>query len=243
MNTSFEAEKVKNIADLGDDRGLCALSRQWMEKVSRHKYSYNFSWLGRPIIQFPQDIIAMQELIWQVKPELIIETGVAHGGSLVFYASMLHLLGKDGIVVGIDIDIRGHNRCEIESHPFYPRIRLIEGDSTATPVADQVREMAKGKAPVLVVLDSNHTHQHVLHELNLYAPLVTRGSYLVVFDTIIEDFPADYFHDRPWNKGNNPKTAVTEFLLANKRFVLDRSIESKLQITVAPSGYLKCVAE
>jgi cephalosporin hydroxylase len=243
MNASFEAEKLKNISDLRDNQELKSLSQQWMVDVSRYRYSYNFSWLGRPIIQFPQDIVAMQEIIWQIKPELIIETGVAHGGSLIFYASMLELLGKNGLVVGIDIEIREHNRREIESHPVYKRTHLIQGDSTTAKVVEEVYGLAAGKAPILVALDSNHTHEHVFKELNLYSPLVTRGSYLVVFDTIIEDFPADYFHNRPWDKGNNPQTAVTEFLAANDRFVLDQDIESKLLITVAPSGYLRCIAD
>lgn len=243
MNASFEAEKLQNISDLRGNQGLKSLSQQWIADVSRYKYSYNFSWLGRPIIQFPQDIVAMQEIIWHIKPELIIETGIAHGGSLIFYASMLELLGNNGLVVGIDIDIRAHNRREIEAHPLYKRIHLLEGDSTNAAVVDEVYALAAGKSPILVALDSNHTHDHVLQELKLYSPLVTRGSYLVVFDTIIEDFPAGYFHDRPWDKGNNPKTAVTEFLAANDRFILDRDMESKLLITVAPGGYLKCIAD
>ena len=187
--------------------------------------------------------MAMQELIWQIKPELIIETGIAHGGSIIFYASMLELLGGNGLVVGIDIDIRAHNRREIEAHPMFKRIHLIEGSSIASEVVEEVYGLAAGKAPILVALDSNHTHDHVLQELKLYSPLVTRGSYLVVFDTIIEDFPAGYFHDRPWDKGNNPKTAVSEFLAANKRFQLDEDLESKLLITVAPGGYLQCLAD
>jgi cephalosporin hydroxylase len=243
MIASFEAERVQNIADLGNDQELKSLSQQWIADVSRHKYSYNFSWLGRPIIQFPQDIMAMQELIWQIKPELIIETGIAHGGSLIFYASMLELLGQNGSVVGIDIDIRAHNRREIEAHPMFKRIHLLEGSSIDSKVVDEVYSLAMGKAPILVALDSNHTHEHVLQELNLYSPLVTRGSYLVVFDTIIEDFPTGWSQNRPWDKGNNPKTAVTEFLASNDRFRLDRDMESKLLITVAPGGYLKCIAD
>lgn len=243
MIASFEAERLQNIAQLRNNQGLKSLSQQWIADVSRHKYSYNFSWLGRPIIQFPQDIMAMQELIWRIKPQLIIETGIAHGGSIIFYASMLELLGGDGLVVGIDIDIRAHNRREIEAHPMFKRIHLVEGSSIAPEIVEEVYGLAAGKAPILVALDSNHTHEHVLQELKLYSPLVTRGSYLVVFDTIIEDFPAGYFHDRPWDKGNNPKTAVSEFLAANKRFQLDEDLESKLLITVAPGGYLQCVAE
>lgn len=243
MIASFEAERLQNIAQLRNNQGLKSLSQKWIADVSRHKYSYNFSWLGRPIIQFPQDIMAMQELIWQIKPELIIETGIAHGGSLIFYASMLELLGGNGSVVGIDIDIRAHNRREIEAHPLFKRVHLVEGSSIAPEVVDEVYGLATGKAPILVALDSMHTHEHVLQELNLYSPLVTRGSYLVVFDTIIEDFPAGWFQDRPWDKGNNPKTAVAEFLAANTRFQLDQDLESKLLITVAPGGYLKCLAD
>jgi cephalosporin hydroxylase len=243
MPASFAAERFHNIQELGGHPELKSLSQQWLTAVSRYKYSYNFSWLGRPIIQLPQDIMAMQELIWQIKPKLVIETGIAHGGSLIFYASMLELLGGDGLVVGIDIDIRAHNRREIEAHPLFRRIRLIEGDSTLPEVVEEVYGLAEGKAPILVALDSNHTHAHVLKELRLYSPLVSKGSYLVVFDTIIEDFPAGYFHDRPWDKGNNPRTAVAEFLATNHRFQEDEDLESKLLITVAPGGYLKCIAD
>jgi cephalosporin hydroxylase len=243
MLASFAAEKLQNIKELGYHPELKTLSHQWLAAVSRYKYSYNFNWLGRPIIQFPQDIMAMQELIWQIRPALIIETGIAHGGSLIFYASMLELLGGNGLVAGIDIEIRAHNRREIEAHPMFRRIRLIEGDATGPEVVEEVYGLAEGKAPILVALDSNHTHDHVLKELQLYSPLVSRGSYLVVFDTIIEDFPAGYFRDRPWDKGNNPRTAVAKFLAANPRFEEDRDLESKLLITAAPGGYLKCIAD
>lgn len=207
------------------------------------KYSYNFFWLGRPIIQYPQDIIAMQEIIWRVKPDLIVETGIAHGGSLIFHASMLELLGGSRAVVGVDVDIRAHNRVEIEKHLMFKRITMIEGSSVDEKIAEQVCDFAKDKKQILVVLDSMHTHDHVLKELELYSPLVTKESYLVVFDTVIEDMPADFFPDRPWGKGNNPKTAVWEFLKNNKRFEIDKMIENKLLITVAPDGYLRCVKD
>ncbi len=205
------------------------------------KYSYNFTWMGRPIIQYPQDIIAMQELIWKIKPDLIIETGIAHGGSLIFYASMLELIGGEGKVLGVDIDIREHNRKEIVKHPMYKRISLIEGSSINPSVAEQVYTYAKDVGRVLVCLDSNHTHDHVLRELELYAPLVTVGSYCVVFDTVIQDLPDELFPDRPWGKGNNPKTAVWEFLKTNDVFMIDNDIWRKLLISVAPDGYLKRV--
>jgi cephalosporin hydroxylase len=220
-----------------------APSRDWFVWSTTRRYSYQFTWLGRPIIQYPQDIVAMQEIIWQVRPRLIVETGIAHGGSLVFYASMLHLIGTEGQVLGIDIDIRAHNRRAIESHPMAKRIEMIEGSSIDPAVVRQVHAWAAGAGPVLVVLDSNHTHEHVLAELAAYSPLVTKDSYLVVFDTVVEDMPAGSFPDRPWDKGNNPKTAVREFLAANPRFEIDRGIETRLQITVAPDGYLRCVAD
>ncbi|MCL0062410.1 cephalosporin hydroxylase family protein [Thermodesulfovibrionales bacterium] len=245
MKQINEFEKRKRIAieNMTNDRNLWSLTNHWFIESCRHKYSYNFTWLGRPIIQFPQDIIAMQEIIWQVKPNLIIETGIAHGGSLIFYASMLELLGGNGVVVGIDIDIRQHNRVEIEKHPMFKRITMIQGSSIDEEVVKQVYELAKGKKQILVTLDSNHTHSHVLRELQLYSPLVTKDSYLVVFDTIIEDMPEDFFPDRPWGKGNNPRTAVWEFLKTNDRFEIDKEIDNKLLITVAPDGYLKCVKE
>jgi cephalosporin hydroxylase len=185
----------------------------------------------------------MQEVIWQVRPDLIIETGIAHGGSLMFYASMLELIGGEGRVLGIDIEFRGNNRLTIEKHPLFKRVTLVEGSSVDEKIAQEVYKCAQGKDRVLVALDSNHTHEHVLKELELYSCLVTKGSYLVVFDTVIEDMPADAFPDRPWSKGNNPKTAVWEFLKTNDRFAVDKEIENKLLITVAPDGYLKCIKD
>ncbi len=239
----FFAEVAANIEGLKADKDVQALSRVWVREIARHKYAYNFTWMGRPIIQFPQDMVAMQEIIWRVRPRRIVETGVAHGGSLIYYASLLELLGGDGLVVGVDIDIRAHNRAEIENHPMARRIRLVQGSSIEESTAQQVRTVVQGHGPVLVVLDSNHTHAHVLEELRLYSTLVGKGSYLVVFDTLVEDMPNDLTGDRPWRKGDNPKTAVWEFLKNNRRFVVDKDIESKLLITVAPDGYLKCVED
>lgn len=228
---------------MGQSDALRRRSCDWLLEAVNHEYTHHFTWLGMPIIQLPQDIIAVQELIWQIKPRLIVETGVARGGSVVFYASLLELLGGDGMVVGIDIDIRSHNRARIESHSMFRRIQLVEGSSIDQAVVRHVHELAAGKSPVLVVLDSNHTHDHVLAELNAYAPLVGRDSYIVVFDTVVEDMPAGSFPDRPWDKGNNPKTAVKEFLRTNSRFEIDRELENRLQITVAPSGYLRCIKD
>ena len=237
----FEKEKTVAIENMAKDKNLWSLANDLFLESCKHKYSYNFTWLGRPIIQYPQDMVAMQEIIWEVKPDLIIETGIAHGGSLIFYASILELVGDGGQVLGIDIDIREHNRVEIEKHPMFKRITMIEGSSLDKDIAKQVRDFAKDKKQILVVLDSMHTHDHVLKELKFYSPLVTKGSYLVIFDTIIEDMPEDFFPDRPWGKGNNPKTAVWEFLKNNKCFEIDKMIENKLLITVAPGGYLKCI--
>ncbi len=239
----FDKRNQSLIQPMAIDTALQELTKRWFILSSRQEYSYHFTWLGRPIIQFPPDIIAMQEIIWRVKPDLIIETGVAHGGALIFYASMLELFGGEGKVVGIDIDIREQNRLEIEKHPMFKHITLIQGSSIAENVVRQVCDFVGNSKNVLVVLDSNHTHDHVLRELEIYSPYATKGSYLVVFDTIIEDMPEDFFPDRPWGKGNNPKTAVHEFLKTNNRFVIDKEIENKLLITVAPDGYLKCVRD
>lgn len=239
----FKAEVAANIQGLQADKDVQALSRIWVREIAPHKYTYNFTWMGRPVIQFPQDILAMQELIWQIKPDLVIETGVAHGGSLIFYASMLELLGGDRQVVGIDIDIRQHNRTEIEAHPMAKRIKLVQGSSIDVATVEKVREIAKPYQRILVCLDSNHTHEHVLKELNHYSSFVKKDSYLVVFDTLVEDMPDALVNGRPWGKGNNPKTAVWEFLKTNDRFEIDKALESKLLITVAPDGYLKCLKD
>ena len=237
----FQKECNERIKNNLHDMKLQQSSKTFMENTIRNKYSYNFSWMGRPIIQYPQDIIAMQEIIWNLNPDLIIETGIAHGGSLIFFASMLELLGGKGKVLGIDIDIREHNRREIETHPMFKHITMIEGSSIDDRVIEQVRKFANGKKRVLVCLDSLHTHDHVLRELEAYTPMVSLGSYCVVFDTIVEDMPDEYSHDRPWGKGNNPKTAVWKFLKGNDRFVIDKEIENKLLISTCPDGYLKCV--
>ena len=221
-------------------------SKSFLRDSIESKYSYNFKWMGRPIIQYPQDIVAVQELIWDIKPDLIIETGVAHGGSAVFFASLLELNAlsggpKDAEVWCIEIDLRAHNREAILAHPMYPRLRIFDGSSLDEKIAQEVSKKASQCDRVMVVLDSNHTHDHVLSELNLYASLVSVGSYCVVFDTVIEDLEGVEIDDRPWGKGNNPKTAVTEFLKTNSDFVVDKVIDEKLLISVAPSGYLKRV--
>lgn len=267
--------QVKKFFDERDTRvssyGGSAMAEKasaFLEASIGEMYSYNYTWLGRPIIQYPQDMVAMQELIWSVKPDLIIEAGIAHGGSLVMHASILALIdyaeavetGKvldpkatTRHVLGLDIDIRPHNREQIENHPMSHRINMIEGSSIDPEIIDRVHAIAKNYNRVLVVLDSNHTHSHVLAELEAYAPLTSKGSYCVVFDTVVEDLPNEMYPDRPWGKGNNPKTAVWEYMrqiLAEGRkamdgdtlkFEIDKSIEDKILVTVAPDGYLKRV--
>ena len=235
----FVEEREIRIKGNADNQTLIAAAKQFNNASNSAQYSYNFSWMGRPIIQYPQDMIAMQEIIWDIKPDLIIEVGIAHGGSLIYYASLLELIGN-GEVLGIDIDIREHNRKEIENHKMFKRIKMISGSSIDETTIEEVKKYAESKKKILVSLDSNHTHDHVLKELELYSPLVSPGSYIVVFDTIVEDLPEGYFsQSRPWGIGNNPKTAVDEFLQNNRQFVIDEMIDNKLLISVAPGGYLK----
>ena len=253
----FRADVKTNIKRMAEDADLHALSRIWSKYSGDYNYTYNFSWLGMPIIQLPQDIVAMQELIWRVNPDLVIETGIAHGGSLVMTASVLALLDfGDAVtggqtldpakpkrrVLGIDIDIRAHNRAAIEAHPLANRIDMIQGSSIDPAVIAQANDLARDRRTVLVCLDSDHTHNHVLGELKAYGKLVTPGSYCVVFDTLIEDRVAGFFLNRPWDKGNNPKTAVWEYLKTHPEFEIDKEIENKLLITAAPDGYLKRVS-
>jgi len=240
----FDEEVRERIAANGRNEALREAAGAFMRESTRPKYSYNFSWLGRPIIQYPQDIVAMQELIWAVQPDVIVETGIAHGGSLILYASLLELNAacggpQDARVVGVDIDIRAHNRAAIEAHPMSRRITMIEGSSLDPAVIARVADAAMGRGRVLVCLDSNHTHAHVLAELEAYAPLTSVGSYCVVFDTIIEDLPAGIFPDRPWGPGDNPRTAVRAYLESHPEFEIDRRMEDKLLVTVAPGGYLQ----
>lgn len=244
MQQEFLESRKKNIAKAGMDTKLISESIKWCENSNKYNYTYNFSWLGRPIIQYPQDMIALQEIIWEVKPDMIIETGIAHGGSLIFSASMLTLLEacgeiENGKVLGIDIDIREHNKKAIETHPMSKKITMFQGSSIDEEMIQKVHEFAKSGKRILVCLDSNHTHDHVLSELKAYASLVSIGSYCCVFDTLIEDMPEGSFPNRPWDKGNNPKTAVWEYLKECDDFVIDKDIENKILITVAPDGYLK----
>ena len=249
MSKEYEQFKREGRAEIeiqGADEALQHASRDWMDKANARKYSYHFEWLGRPVIQYPQDMLAMQEIIWSVQPDLIIETGIAHGGSLIFFASMLELNAacggpRDAEVLGVDIDIRAHNRAAIEAHPMSKRISMIQGSSVAPDVIEQVRAKADERQRILVSLDSNHTHDHVLAELQFYAPLTSVGSYCMVFDTVIDDMPAEMFPDRPWGPENNPKTAVREYLKTHPEFEIDRHLDNKLLVSVAPEGFLRRV--
>ena len=262
----FRARCAENMRKAGADRAFVELSSVWSQAGIRHGYFQNFTWLGRPIIQGPPDIYIIQELIWSCRPDLVIETGIAHGGSLVMSASMLALLdycdaaessrlldlkASRRKVIGIDVDIRAHNRAAIDAHPLRHKIETVEGSSVAPETADKVAALAEGYERVMVFLDSNHTHDHVLAELELYAPYVSKGCYCVTWDTGVEDLPDETFGDRPWGKGNNPKTAVWEYMRRLKaegrqardgrplRFDYDHVIEHKLMITAAPDGFLK----
>jgi cephalosporin hydroxylase len=253
----FYLDCAREIELQGNDEPLRLLSREWFDASARARYSYHFESLGRPIIAYPQDMVAMQELIWRVRPDLIIETGIAHGGSMILNASMLALVDYcDAVetgqlldprnprrrVIGIDVDIRAHNRQAIDSHPLANRIHMIQGSSIDPSVVSEVHRRAASFKRILVALDSNHTHDHVLAELEAYAPLVTLESFCVVFDTVIEDMPPGSFPDRAWDKGNNPKTAVWEYLKSHSEFESDRSIDNKLLISGAPEGFLKRIA-
>ncbi len=227
---------------MGDDPEVRAAWKRAFDLIAPYRYAYNWTWLGRPAIQFPQDLVAMQEIIWRTKPDVIVETGIAHGGSLVFSASMLALLGGEREVVGIDIDIRPHNRAEIEAHPLAQRITMIEGSSVDETIAARVCELV-GERTAMVVLDSNHTADHVARELALYAPLVRAGYFLIVMDTAVEYADPVSIVDRPWGPGNNPMTAVDAFLAREKRFVVDEEYDAKLLFTVAPRGYLRATRD
>ncbi len=250
----FATECRDRVASYPANKQLVDAADAFLDASVDAKYSYNFSWLGRPIIQYPQDVLAVQEVIWRCRPDLIIETGVAHGGSLIFSASMLTLLdvcdalergtsfdprASSRRVIGIDIDIRAHNRREIEKQPLSGMIDLVEGSSVDAGIVASIHARALQAKRVLVCLDSNHTHDHVFAELEAYAPLVTPGSYCIVFDTFIETRPAGSYPDRPWDKGRNPMTAVDAYLKSHPGFTIDQAINDKLLISVAPRGYLR----
>ena len=239
----FRLEVEERIRQNGRNELLRERTDAWLEAADTAKYEYNFTWLGRPIIQYPQDLVALQEIIWRTRPDVIVETGIAHGGSTILYASLLELLGGERKVVAVDHEIRAHNRVALEAHPLFHRVTLVEGSSLDGEIVARVRELTHGRERVMVCLDANHTHAHVLAELELYSPLVRRGNYVIVFDTSIETIRVPDRPDRPWGKGNNPKTAVVEFLRTNDRFAVDERIEHQLLVTSAPGGFLLCIKD
>lgn len=238
--SQFESERAQDIKNMAADKELQQKSLDWMIHADKYKYTYNFSWMGRPVIKFPSDMILQQEIMWDIKPDLIIETGIAHGGSIIFSAAMQEMMGiPNSEVVGIDIDIRKHNRDKIEAHPMARKITMYEGDSTSAEMMKNIEKHMVGKKTVMVILDSNHTHDHVYKELLLYTNFVSLNSYLVLPDTFIEHFPKGYYSDRPWDVGNNPMTAMRKFLEEDSRFEIDKERGNKLMITEAIDGYLK----
>jgi cephalosporin hydroxylase len=252
--TEFETEVAVRVAAVQDNTAQAEASAVFLRETIAAHYSYNFFWLGRPIIQYPQDMVALQEIVWATRPDVIVETGIAHGGSLILSASLLAMLDLCDAteagemldptcpkrrVIGVDIDIRAHNRAAIEAHPMAKRITMIQGSSIDPTIVAQVADSVSDAKRVLVCLDSNHTHDHVLAELNAYGPMTTPGSYCIVFDTVVEDMPADLSSNRPWGPGNNPKTAVHAWLPDHPEFEIDHDIDSKLLISVAPHGFLR----
>ena len=242
----FWNEKNKNIEEMGKDKSFFKKTIDWMVHADKYKYTYNFTWMGQPIIKTPADMVVLQEIMWQVKPDLVIETGIAHGGSIIFSASMMSMMGFDGEVVAVDIDIREHNRQLIEKHPMYGRITMYEGDSTDISVINKILIHVEGKKRVMVILDSNHAHEHVLKELEIYSKFVTQDSYIILPDTFIEFFPkGHYSKDRPWDVGNNPYTAMMSFLDTDEgsKFQVQKEWSSKAMITESFDGYLKKVVK
>jgi cephalosporin hydroxylase len=237
----FRLEAQENCLRLGADKQLFNLSRQLISEAEKYRYTYLWSWLGMPIIQLPADIVALQEVVWSSKPDIIVETGVARGGSLVFFASMLTLIGQ-GKVIGVDIDIRAHNRDAIESHSLANRIVLIEGSSISAETVNRVKKHIPENAKVMVVLDSDHSRQHVLQELEVYAPLVSEGHYLIVADTILGHFTEEQTpiaRSKVWYPGNEPYSALCDFLKNNTDFEPEPEINGKLIVASSPGGYLR----
>ena len=252
MDNFYEKRQAKR-ADPSSYSKLKELSKDFLIESFKSGYSYEFDWLGMPIIQYPEDICRVQELIWELEPDCIIETGIARGGSLTLSASILALLDlrdqkvgqtlKNRKVFGIDIDIREHNRVRLEKHFLADYMELVQGSSIDTNVFENIEKSVGSFKTIMVFLDSNHTHEHVLSELNLYSNLVTKGSYLVVFDTVAEFIGVNVMENRPWGVGNNPMTAVNAFLQQNDNFVVDLSLNNLTTISCNQRGFLKKISD
>ncbi len=234
----FLQERSRLIENMAADPEATAANLELLTVSDRHGYSYMWDWLGAPIIQMPADIVAMQEIVWRTRPDVIVETGVARGGSAILHSSLLHLLGNNGFVVAVDIDIRPHNRDTIESHPLGGSVRLLEGSSVDEDLLEKIQAMLPAGARVMVVLDSDHTHSHVLQELDAYSRFVTAGMYMVVADTFVEELPEQLHRPRAWGLGDNPCTAVDEFLGKTSEFKLDTSLAKKMLMSSSTAGYL-----
>lgn len=237
---AFEIENRQQASAQHDDCDLQRKALDLLIQSDKYGYTYHWTWLGLPIIQLPPDINATQEIIWQNKPDVIIETGIAWGGSVVMYASIQQLVGK-GKTIAVDRVLPQKNIDAIMGYPFSDRIHLLHGSSTDPEIIEAISAMIEPDDSVMVLLDSNHTHDHVLAELRLYGPLVSPGQYLIVSDTIIEDIPVQEHRARPWGPGNNPKTALQEYLRESDRFEEDTYINEKLLTTFTPNGYMKCI--
>jgi cephalosporin hydroxylase len=232
----FQEWREKLLLSQSNDIKLKAASKAWMQLAVDNKYSYQFDWLGVPIIQMPEDLIIFQEIVHKTQPDLIVETGVARGGSIIFWASIQKLCGITGKVLGVDIDIRQHARNAIDKSIFKDQIYLVEGGSVEEKVVDQVKNYVSQHKKIMVVLDSNHTHEHVLSELEIYSNFVTKDCFMLVLDTVIDDLNID--PDRPWGPGSSPKSAVKEFMLKNPGdFIQEQSYENRALLSVAPYGY------
>jgi cephalosporin hydroxylase len=239
----FEAHKREMSLALGKDEQAFQHSLNTLVALDKYDYAYLWSWMGVPIIQMPADIMATQEVIWNTKPDVIIETGVARGGSVIFMASLLKVIGK-GKVIGVDIDIRAHNRDSIETHPLSPMITLIEGPSTTAETLAKVKAEIPAGASVMVVLDSDHSRDHVLDELRCYGPLVTEGQYIVVADTLLgrgDMSQTPTKRSKIWYPGDEPYAALNTYLKETDRFETDETLNGKLVLSSSPGGYLKCV--
>ena len=241
IRKDLEADKRKNAQAQSQDKDLREVARDFIIRSDKYGYGYQWTWLGLPIIQMPQDIVLTQEIIWECKPDVIIETGVAWGGSVVLYASILQLIGK-GEVVAVDLNLMDHVTAQIMAYPFSHRIHLYNGSSTDPDIVARIKAHIEPGQSVMVLLDSNHTHDHVLAELKLYAPLITKGQFLVVSDTVVEDIPAQGHRPRPWGPGNNPKTALRAFLDQHQSFEVDPYINGKPLLTYCPGAYCRRVA-
>ncbi len=236
----FEKDKIEFAEAQYGDAELRQKANDFLVHSYKHNYGYQWTWLDLPIIQMPQDIVITQELIWKNRPTVIIETGVAWGGSIVLYASLMQLYGE-GRVVGIDLNLHDHVSDQIMSYPFSDRISLIKGSSTDESIVESIRSSITPEDRVMVILDSNHSHQHVLDELRIYAPMVTQGQHMIVSDTIVETIPSHDERPREWGKGNNPATAVWAYLEESDRFEVDEMVDKRLLMGFTPGGYLRCV--